>query len=471
MFSDRAKIHVAAGRGGNGCVSFRRETHVPRGGPDGGDGGAGGDVWIVADPQARDLSLFQTRVHFKAGPGRHGEGSNRQGARGRDREIPVPLGTQVWAEEALLADLTKRGQRYRVSLGGSGGQGNARFTTSTRQAPRFAELGEEGESGWVTLTLKLMADVGLAGLPNAGKSMLLRKISNARPKVADYPFTTLQPMLGVVTLPGSEEPFMVADVPGLLEGASSGVGLGTQFLAHLERCHLILHVVDLTGYYGGEPLQNFHTILSELEAHTPELGRKPQLVVLNKIDAVPETEVREWVKVFRAEVELLQRAGHPAFSFTLSEGPLRAAEMVWPISAASGQGVKPLLQGAGRVLAGLAGRPGGEGSPDVSFRRGPALGRADEGAGVDDYSGTHVVFRPKGRAKGPSFTVRREEEGFVVEGEAIRRMVARTDLANDEAVRYLGERLDRMGLNEALVEQGVEPGDEVMVEGFLFEYR
>ncbi len=276
MFSDRAKIHVAAGRGGNGALSFRREKHVPHGGPDGGDGGHGGGVYLVADPQLRDLSPFVRKVHFKAESGEHGQGARRQGATGADLDIPVPLGTQVWADDRLVTDLTHPGQRVLVAAGGLGGRGNARFVNSVRQAPKFAELGEEGEELWLVITLKLMADVGLAGLPNAGKSSLLRRLSNAQPKVADYPFTTVEPLLGVVEVPGDEElSYTVADVPGLLEGASEGIGLGHEFLAHLERCHALLHVVDATGYYGSSPLDNLRTILAELEAHAPELAAKP----------------------------------------------------------------------------------------------------------------------------------------------------------------------------------------------------
>jgi len=239
MFFDQAKIHVAAGDGGNGCVSFRREKHVPRGGPDGGDGGRGGDVVLVGDPQLRDLQPFTYKVHFKAGPGQAGQGARQHGANGETVVVSVPLGTQVWAEEELVADVVHRGQQIPVARGGAGGRGNARFVNSVRQAPKFAELGELGESLWLRLSLKLMADAGLAGLPNAGKSSLLRRLSNAKPKVAAYPFTTVEPMLGVVDWSDEGDLFTLADVPGLLEGASEGVGLGYEFLAHLERCQLI----------------------------------------------------------------------------------------------------------------------------------------------------------------------------------------------------------------------------------------
>jgi GTPase len=239
MFFDHAKIHVAAGDGGNGCVSFRREKHVPRGGPDGGDGGRGGDVLFVADPQQRDLQAFTYKIHFKAGSGQPGQGARKHGANGETIVVPVPLGTQILSDQGetdtereLIADLVQPGQEALVAQGGAGGHGNTRFVNSVHQAPKFAELGEEGESRWIRLSLKLMADAGLAGLPNAGKSSLLRRLSNAKPKVASYPFTTVEPMLGVVDWSGEGDMFTLADVPGLLEGASKGVGLGHEFLAH-----------------------------------------------------------------------------------------------------------------------------------------------------------------------------------------------------------------------------------------------
>ncbi len=256
MFFDQAKIHVAAGNGGNGCVSFRKEMHVPRGGPDGGDGGRGGDIILRADAQLRDLQPFTYKVHFKAGNGGSGHGVRRHGADGDTVVIRVPLGTQVWAESdgeddvvpKLMADLISAGQEFLLAQGGLGGHGNTRFTNSVHQAPKFAELGEEGKSLWVRLSLKLMADAGLAGLPNAGKSSLLRRLSNAKPKVAAYPFTTVEPMLGVVDWSGEGDVLTLADVPGLLEGASEGIGLGHEFLAHLERCFLLVHVVDISRH-------------------------------------------------------------------------------------------------------------------------------------------------------------------------------------------------------------------------------
>jgi GTP-binding protein len=284
VFHDRARIHVQAGRGGDGALSFRREKHVPKGGPDGGDGGPGGDVVIVADPDLRDLSAFRARQWFKAGKGGAGGGSGKHGASGEEVELHVPLGTQVLdGDEQLVADLATPGARVVLAHGGDGGRGNRRFATPTRQAPRFAETGLPGEEADFELRLKLLADAALVGLPNAGKSSLLARISNAKPKVADYPFTTLQPVLG--TVDSDERQLVVADVPGLIEGASEGVGLGHEFLAHLERARLLLHVIDAAA---GDPEEAFAAIDHELEEYGAGLAERPQVVILNKIDLVPE---------------------------------------------------------------------------------------------------------------------------------------------------------------------------------------
>jgi GTPase len=281
MFQDRARIEVQAGRGGDGAISFRREKYVPKGGPDGGDGGEGGDVVLVADPELRDLSRVHRRRLLKAGRGEHGRGSGKHGASGADAELHVPVGTQVLdASGLVIADLATPDARAVVARGGSGGRGNRHFATPARQAPRFAETGLPGESAELDLRLKLLADAALVGLPNAGKSSLLRRISNARPKVADYPFTTLQPVLGTVEAPDGRQ-LTVADVPGLIEGASEGVGLGHEFLAHLERARLLVHVIDAAA---GDAQGQFGQIDRELSAYGAGLDQQPQIVVLNKID-------------------------------------------------------------------------------------------------------------------------------------------------------------------------------------------
>jgi len=478
MFFDQAKIHVAAGKGGNGCVSFRREKHVPRGGPDGGDGGAGGDVLLFADPQIRDLQLFTYKVHFKAGAGQAGMGARKHGSNGETVRIPVPMGTQVWvvreadgesvsSEEGtvdqpartaefageLLADLTQPGQELLVAQGGAGGRGNTRFTNSVHQAPKFSELGEEGESLWLRLSLKLMADAGLAGLPNAGKSSLLRRLSNAKPKVAAYPFTTLEPMLGVVDWSGEGDVFTLADVPGLLEGASEGIGLGHEFLAHLERCFLLVHVVDITGSSGVEPLEGFRIIMKELEAHASSLALKPQVVLLNKIDAVASEVALELKRIFVAEVERLRSEGHPAFGYAVRDDARLAENMVWTVSASSGAGLKSMLKWVGPLLQELHMQQGDDHAP------------AQVGS-----EGGHVLYRPAGTSQA-SFVVREGKCGFEVEGEGVRRLVSRFDLENEEAIRYVAEKLERLGVYAALRAKGAKAGDEVDIEGRTFEFE
>ena len=284
MFHDRARISVQAGRGGDGGLSFRREKFVPKGGPDGGDGGRGGDVLLIADPDLRDLSSLGSKRVFKGGRGEPGRGSGKHGADGADIELQVPVGTQVFTEDQIVADLAAPGARVAVARGGSGGRGNRHFATPTRQTPRFAETGLPGEEAELELRLKLLADAALVGLPNAGKSSLLRRISNAKPKVADYPFTTLQPVLGTVESPDGRQ-LTVADVPGLIEGASHGVGLGHEFLAHLERARLLLHVIDAAV---AGPAEQFGQIDHELAEYGAGLDERNQVVVLNKIDLLPE---------------------------------------------------------------------------------------------------------------------------------------------------------------------------------------
>ena len=284
MFSDRARIHVQAGKGGDGGLSFRREKFVPKGGPDGGDGGRGGDVVLRADPSLRDLSSLQRRKWIKAARGENGRGARKHGADGDDVELRVPVGTQVFSDDGdLIADLAHSGARVVLARGGHGGRGNARFVSSTRQVPRFAEVGPPGEERDVELHLKLLADAALVGLPNAGKSSLISRVSNARPKVASYPFTTLQPVLGTVEAPDGRQ-MVVADVPGLIEGASEGIGLGHEFLAHLERARTLVHVIDAS-----QPAdEQWHTIDAELGAYGAGLDERPQIVVLNKIDLEPD---------------------------------------------------------------------------------------------------------------------------------------------------------------------------------------
>lgn len=437
------------------------EKHVPRGGPDGGDGGAGGDVIIIADAQLRDLQSFTYKVHYKAEHGGAGQGARKHGARGEDVIIKVPLGTQVWLEDDLIADVVTEEESLVVAHGGVGGHGNTRFVNSVRQAPKFAELGEPGEGMWLRLSLKLMADAGLAGLPNAGKSSLLRRLSNAKPKVANYPFTTIEPMLGIVDWTGEGDVFTLADVPGLLEGASEGIGLGHEFLAHLERCQLLMHVIDSTGYYGDDPLEGFRTVLHELDAHGSGLGSRPQIILLNKVDAVSQEVVNELVETFRAEAQSLRDQQHPAFTY-LFDGEAPAVErLVWPISGVTGAGLAPLLAWVGPLLRELT-------SEAVS----PKVTRLDNYRAEVDVveDGSHAVFRPRA-TDARMFVVEKTKQGFSVRGDAVRRLVGRFDLTNEEAIRYLGERLDRLGVYSSLRAKGAQPGDDVDIEGYEFEYQ
>jgi GTPase len=333
MFVDEVDIQIIAGSGGNGCLSFRREKYVPRGGPDGGDGGAGGSVYITAIPTKNTLIDFRFHPEFNARRGQHGQGSNRTGQSGPDLDITVPIGTLVYEKDAgggmrLLADLAEEGQRVLVARGGRGGRGNARFVSSTNRAPRRTEPGEPGEEKFIHLELKLLADVGLIGFPNAGKSTLISRISAAHPKVADYPFTTLAPNLGVVTLSDNRS-FVVADVPGLIKGAHEGHGLGDRFLRHVERTKVLVHLVDVSGASGRDPVEDFDTIQQELRLFDPQLAARPQIVAANKIDALDDpTRLERLTQHVRAQ-----------------NLPLIA------ISGVRGDGVSELLEAAWREVA------------------------------------------------------------------------------------------------------------------------
>lgn len=335
IFLDEAVIRVRAGRGGDGCVAFRREKYVPRGGPSGGDGGAGGSVWLVGDAGTNTLYHLRFRSLYAAERGRHGEGSNRTGASGRDLEIAVPLGTVVVDSEGgeTLAELLVEGDRLRVAAGGRGGRGNAFFATATNQAPRHAQPGEEGEERTLRLELKLLADVGVVGLPNAGKSTLISRVTAARPKIADYPFTTLVPQLGVVALEPPGEPFVIADLPGLIAGAAQGAGLGVRFLKHVERCRLLLHLVDLAAFEGSAR-DDLETVERELAAFNPDLAERARLVVGSKVDAARDERRHELAAAARER-------GLPYLE----------------ISSATGEGIARLLDELSRRLQAAAAQP------------------------------------------------------------------------------------------------------------------
>jgi GTPase len=425
---DRARIHVEGGRGGDGCVSFRREAHVPKGGPDGGDGGRGGDVVLGCDRSLRDLAALHESGHFRAGRGAHGEGKRRHGARGDDRVLPVPPGTEVSGLGGERFDLTEPWQRAVVAHGGTGGHGNKRFASATRQAPRFAERGLEGESGWIEVRLRLLADVGLVGLPNAGKSSLLGRLTRATPKVADYPFTTVEPVLG--TLEADDRQLVLADIPGLIEGAAEGAGLGHEFLAHVERCRMLVHVVDVAG---GDPIGAHGTVRSELSAYGAGLESLPELVVLSKRDLAPDEaidrEVAEWRERLAAR-----------------------AIGVLAVSAVTGAGIDEVRR---EILSWM---PMEE--PDTPPQPAAAEPR---------FETEHRVYRPTGVG---GFAVEREDGGaFRVEGRGIELLVRRHDLSNDQALAYLEERLREIGVLKALRDAGFEPGDEVRVGDESFELQ
>ena len=426
MFYDRAKIYVEGGGGGHGCVSFRREAHVPRGGPDGGDGGRGGDVVLESDPSRRDLASLHRRRHFRAGRGRHGQGKQRHGGRGEDLLIAVPPGTQVEGLDGRRYDLVDPGQHAIVAAGGDGGHGNKRFATSTRRTPRFAERGLEGESGWIELRLKLLVDAGLIGQPNAGKSSLLGRLTRAAPKVAAYPFTTVQPVLG--TLDTGERQLVLADIPGLIEGAAAGAGLGHEFLAHIERCRGLIHVVDIAGE---DPAAAYETVRAELGAYGAGLELLPELVVLTKSDLVPDHEADA------AVAEWSDRLGGDALA-------------VLGVSSATGAGLDELR---GAILEAV-----------------PA--QEDEKAAMTaepEYEAEHITYRPAGDQ---GFDVRRIEDGiFEVTGRGIEMLVARHDTENQEALGYIEQRLREIGVLAALRRAGFEPGDEVRIGADAFELQ
>jgi GTP-binding protein len=449
---DRARIEVAAGRGGDGAASFRREAHVPRGGPDGGDGGRGGDVVLVCDGSLRDLQPYRRKAHYRAGRGGHGEGALRHGADGQTLLVRVPPGTQA---EGVEGDLTGRrfelladGQRALLARGGAGGKGNKRFATPTRQAPRFAERGLLGEQGWVQLRLKLLADVGLVGLPNAGKSSLLARLTRAAPKVADYPFTTLSPVLGV--LEGDERQLAIADIPGLIEGASEGAGLGHDFLAHVERTRLLVHVLDLapelTGGEHADAVANHETVERELAAHAARLAALPRVLALSKADLLPAERVVEEVARWR---ERLPGTPVIATSSATRSGLAELAAELFARVPAGGPGA------AEDVHA-------GEGTPK---RRG--TGGVRGGAEVEPALAEHMVFRPSGVG---GFRVHETAPGsFAVTGRGIELLLARHDLDNEDALAYVEERLRKIGVLRALQARGFRSGDELTIAGVSFE--
>ncbi|MBA2317667.1 MAG: GTPase ObgE [Euzebyales bacterium] len=431
MFVDEVRIHVRGGRGGNGVTSFARQPFEPRGRPDGGDGGHGGSIMLRADHDVATLLDYHHRPHRKAPDGRHGEGDLRRGADGDDQVLAVPIGTVVVAEDgALLGDLLTDRAEVVAARGGRGGRGNAAFRSGNRRAPRFHELGEPPDERWVRLELKLVADVALVGFPNAGKSSLIARLSAAKPKIADYPFTTLAPNLGVVR--AGDTDFVAADVPGLIAGASEGRGLGHRFLRHVERAGAIVHVLDCASHELRDPREDLVTVVEELRRYErqvelpdgmPPLTERPAVVWLNKVDADADT-----AEIVRPDLE---RGG-----WEVLEG-----------SAATGAGLDTLRHRLGALVA-----------ETRAARQAPV-----------DAGAVRPVLRPA-RERGTRFTVARTDHGFAVHGDRVERWVQMTDLANDEAVRYLQGRLARAGVERALVHAGARAGDSVEMGGFVFDF-
>ncbi len=435
-FTDLSHINVKGGDGGAGCMSFRREAFVPKGGPDGGDGGRGGDVVIEADPQLSSLIDYRYKHHFRAERGTHGQGARRHGRDGEDMVLRVPVGTVVRELDAAtqtpvydIADLTHPGERVVVAPGGAGGRGNIHFVTSVRRAPAFAEKGEPAREHWIELEMKLMADAALVGMPSVGKSSIIARISAARPKIADYPFTTLIPNLGVARA-ASGQSFVVADVPGLIEGASEGKGLGHQFLRHIERTALILHVVDVTGgYEGRDVVDDYRTINAELAAHASELAVRPQIVVANKCDLLGTEEAVDRLR------SVAEADGHQFFA----------------VSAATGLGLDALVSACAAEVARL---------------------RSEAASSQEDACDQSGEWERERQRRERRIEVSREERhAWRVRGVQVERMVIQTDWENDEAVAYLQHRFDRCGLDAALAKAGAVNGDEVRILDLTFTFQ
>ena len=411
-FVDECNLHVAAGDGGAGCVAFRREAHVARGGPSGGDGGRGGEVWLVADRNIASLLAFRDHPHRRASSGKHGSGGNRHGARGDDLDVRVPVGTVVLdhGDRSQIADLSAHGERWPAACAGEGGRGNARFMANRRRAPAFAEQGEFGEQRWLRLELKLLADVAIVGFPNVGKSTFISRVSAAKPKIADYPFTTLEPNLGVARLDDEFE-MVLADVPGLIEGASEGRGLGHRFLRHVERARVLLVLIDLCELAHCQPGEQLEVLLTELGRYRPELLERPRLAVGSRADTAPGA------------------------SFGFGDGRL---------SSVTGEGVSDVLGELARMVA---------------------AARTSE-----PVCEVPVVHRPLSPAQ--EFTVRRGGDGaWTVQGRAAERAVALSDLTDAGALGYAQDRLRSLGVERALARAGAATGDEVRLGNFSFTYH
>jgi len=422
MFTDYVKIYAKAGDGGNGAISFRREKYVAAGGPDGGDGGKGGDVYFEVDPNSNTLIDFRYKKKFKAQNGNNGEGSNKYGKGGEDLTIKVPIGTVIKdaTTNEVLADLSQEGQRELVLKGGRGGKGNTHFATSTRQAPRFSQDGENGEEKELILELKLLADVGLIGFPNVGKSTFLGRTTSATPKIADYHFTTLEPNLGVVKTDYGES-FVIADIPGIIEGASEGVGLGLQFLRHIERTRLLLHIIDVSGSEGRDPVDDFNKINAELQKYSKKLSKRKQIIVANKIDSMQDESLYN-------ELEKMAKENNIE---------------IFKISAVTGEGVSELIKHVAELLK--------------------TLPKDD----LVEYE-TRKVYKMEDK---DGYTIRKEGKMFVIEGEPVERIMRRVNIADNESLYYFQKNLDALGVNERLKKMGIQEGDIVKIADYELEWE
>ena len=423
MFTDYVKITAKAGNGGNGAISFRHEKYVAAGGPDGGDGGKGGDIYFVVDQDANTLIDFRYKKKFKAENGNNGEGARRFGKSGEDLYIKEPIGTIIKdaKTERVLADLSEKNQKALILHGGRGGKGNSNFATATRQAPRFAQDGEDGEEKELILELKLLADVGLIGFPNVGKSTLLSIVTDAKPKIADYHFTTLDPNLGVVKKEYGES-FVIADIPGVIEGASEGIGLGTQFLRHIERTRLLLHVIDVSGSEGRNPVEDFYTINNELKKYSQKLSERKQIIVANKIDSMQDESLYKNLEKLAKEKEL----------------------EIFKISAATNTGIKELIIHVSQVLKTL---------PKEN---------------LIEISNEEKLYTLEDEEP---FTITMDGKTYVVNGPAVEKLMKRVNLNDNESMYYFHKTLDELGVSQRLKEMGIKDGDSVTIAGWELEWE
>ncbi len=423
MFTDYVKIIAKAGKGGDGAVSFRREKYVAAGGPDGGDGGRGGNIYFEVDPDANTLIDFRYQKKFKAEDGKNGEGANRYGKSGEDLVIKVPIGTVVKDSESgkVLADLSQKGQKELILAGGRGGKGNSHFATSTRQAPRFSQEGEKGEEKELVLELKLLADVGLIGFPNVGKSTLLSVVTDATPKIADYHFTTLEPNLGVVKGEYGDS-FVIADIPGIIEGASEGIGLGIQFLRHIERTRLLLHVIDVSGSEGRNPVKDFEIINEELKKYSEKLSKRKQIIVANKIDSMQDKSLYEELEKLAKEKNL----------------------EIYQISAVTKQGINELIARVSEVLKQLP---------------------KEELIEVEEKKKVYTMQLQE------DVIVKKENGMYIVSGSTIEKLMRTVNLEDNESLHYFHRRLNELGVNEKLRQLGIQDGDYVQISDYELEWQ